>query len=168
MRYLAKIDGRCLLVEIRERDGKMEIAVDGRAVSLDLVELKPRGPLSVLVDGKSFEVDVEKNSEGYIVHLDGRLFECRLEDERLARLRSPASPGGASLKGKELKAPMPGLVLAIHINEGDLVQPGQGLVTIEAMKMENEIRAAFEGTVKSVRVKPGRAVEKNEVMIVFE
>lgn len=168
MRYSAKIDDRSLMVEVNEVSGKLEIKLDGRPVSMDAVELKPPGLFSVLIDNRSVEVEVEKNSGGYLVHLDGRVFECRLEDERLARLKGLTASGDSSHKGKELKAPMPGLVLAVEIKEGDRVHPGQGLVIIEAMKMENEIKVAFEGTAKSIRVKPGKAVEKNEVMIVFD
>jgi len=168
MRYSATIDGKSYVVEVKEISGKAELSLDGRPVSMDAVELKPRGPFSVLIDSRSVEVQVEKNSAGYVVHLDGLAFECRLEDERVARLKGLTASGGGSHRGKELRSPMPGLVLEIGIKEGDRVQAGQRLVTVEAMKMENEIRAAFEGRVKSIRVKPGKAVEKNEVMIVFE
>ena len=63
---------------------------------------------------------------------------------------------------------MPGLVVAIEVKEGEMVKAGQGVAIVEAMKMENELKAKFDGKVKKVRVKPGQAVEKDEVMVIFE
>jgi len=71
-------------------------------------------------------------------------------------------------KEKELKSPMPGLVTAIEVKQGDLVVAGQGVVIVEAMKMENELKAKFDGKVKSIKVKEHQAVDKDEVLIVFE
>jgi len=168
MKYRAKIEDKSYLIEILETDGDWDVRLDGEKISIDVVSVKPPRLFSLLKANRSFDVEVVKNSEGYVVHLEGRTYECVLEDEKIARLKGLTVAGSSLHKGKELKAPMPGLILAVEVKEGDAVKPGQGLVIVEAMKMENEIRALFEAKVKTVKVKPRQAVERNEVLMVFE
>jgi acetyl/propionyl-CoA carboxylase alpha subunit len=168
MKYSVRIHDKTFSVEVRETAGAWHVLLDGKEIPMDAVEVKPPHLYSFLVGNRSFDVEVVKNSEGYIVHLEGRTYECFLEDERVARLKRLAGFPGVSHKDKELKAPMPGLILAVEVKEGDRVKAGQGLVIIEAMKMENEIRASFDAAVKSIKVNAKQAVERNEVLMIFE
>jgi len=168
MKYLAKIEDKSYQVDISEVDGKLRISLDSNPISVDFVQVKPPNFFSFLVDNRSFDVEITKNSESYWINLNGRKYECFLEDERLSRLKDIAGFKKEILHEKELKTPMPGLVLAIEVKEGDLVKTGQGVAIVEAMKMENELKAKFDGKVKKIKVKPGQAVDKDEVLVIFE
>ncbi len=168
MKYIAKVKEKTFKIEIEEKNGKLEVKLNGNPVSIDLIEVKPPNFLSLLVNNQSFDAEILKNSQCYWVSMRGERFECQLEDEKVSKLKELS--GYESREGiqRELKSPMPGLVVAIEVKEGQEVKPGQGLVIVEAMKMENELKAGFKGKVKNIRVKQGKAVEKNEVLIVFE
>jgi propionyl-CoA carboxylase alpha chain len=168
MKYLAKIEDKSYQVDISETDGRLEVALEGKPVSIDFVQVKLPNFFSFLVNNKSFDVEITRNSESYWVSLHGRKYECFLEDEKLSRLKEIAGFKKEVLHEKELKTPMPGLVLAIEVKEGDLVKTGQGVAIVEAMKMENELKAKFDGKVKKIRVKPGQAVDRDQVLVIFE
>lgn len=168
MKYIAKIKEKTFEIEIEEKDGKLEVQLNGSPVSVDLVEVKPPNFLSLLVNNRSFDAEILKDSKGYRVSMGGESFECLVEDERFSKLKELSGFTDKEGIQKELKSPMPGLVVAIEIKEGQEVKPGDGLVIVEAMKMENELKASFKGKVKNIRVKEGQAVEKDEVLIVFE
>jgi biotin carboxyl carrier protein len=168
MKYVAEIEDKNYQIDITETDGKLEVKLDGKPVSVDFAQVKPPNFFSFLVDNRSFDVEIIKNSESYRVNMNGRKYECFLEDEKISRLKDIAGFKKEILHEKELKTPMPGLVLAIEVNEGDLVKTGQGVAIVEAMKMENELKAKFDGKVKKIKVKPGQAVDRDEVLVIFE
>jgi len=168
MQYVAKIEDKSFIININELDGELEVKLDGKQIEVDFVQVKPPNFFSFLVNNKSFDVEIIKNSEGYWVNMDGRKYECFLEDERISKIKDIAGFKKDILQEKEIKTPMPGLVVAIEVKEGDTVIAGQGVAIVEAMKMENELKAKFDGRVKKVKVKPGQAVDKNDVLIIFE
>jgi biotin carboxyl carrier protein len=168
MKYVANIENKSYKVDITEVNGKLKVDLDGKPTSVDFVQVKPPSFFSFLVNNKSFNVEIIKNFESYWVNLNGRKYECFLEDEKLSRLKDIAGFKKEILHEKELKTPMPGLVLAIEVKEGDLVKTGQGVAIVEAMKMENELKAKFDGRVKKIKVKPGQAVDRDEVLVIFE
>lgn len=168
MKYIANIEDKSFEVDIIETDGKLIIKLDGQPVAVDFVQVKPPNLFSFLVNNQSFDVEIVKNAEGYWVNFNGRRYECILEDEKIQRIKDIAGLKKEVLYDRELKSPMPGLVVAIEVKEGEMVKVGQGVAIVEAMKMENELKAKFDGKVKKVRVKPGQTVEKDEVMVVFE
>ncbi|MGB2697967.1 MAG: biotin/lipoyl-containing protein [Candidatus Zixiibacteriota bacterium] len=168
MKYIAKVKEKTFKIDIEEKDGKLEVRLNGKPVLIDLIEVKPPNFLSLLVNNRSFDAEILKDSERYWVSMRARRFECELEDERVSKLKELSWYEGREGVQRELKSPMPGLVVAIEIKEGQEVKPGDGLVIVEAMKMENELKASFKGKVKSIIVKEGQAVEKDEVLIVFE
>lgn len=114
---------------------------------------------------------VVQNREGrgrYTLWVDGYRFEVEALDERTRAIRdlsaATAGPGGPA----PILAPMPGLIVRVNVKAGDRVEAGQGLVVMEAMKMENELRATAAGTVRSVEVSPGTAVEKGAMLVALE
>ncbi len=94
--------------------------------------------------------------------------KLRITDEVDEMLKSLGIDYSDSLKVREVKAPMPGLVLSVIVNQGDIVKKGDNLLVLEAMKMENNIKSPSDGLIKSVAVTKGKAVEKNEVLVLFD
>ena len=168
MKYTVKIDDNAFQIEIKEKDRELELKLDGEVIPFDLAKVGGSNLVSILIDNHSFEAEVSKNADSYEVFLKGERFKCYLEDERTARLKDLVSTKIETGKEKELKSPMPGLVVSIEVQSGDQVKSGQSLVIVEAMKMENELKAKFDAKIKEVKVKPGQTVEKDETLIVFE
>ena len=111
----------------------------------------------VAIEGKIYAVDFNSVS--------GRLYSARVEDERERRLRA-ASRGGAGDQGEyNLKAPMPGLVVSVLVNEGQEVNAGDVLVILESMKMQNELKSPKSGVISRVRVKQGDSVEQRQALL---
>jgi acetyl/propionyl-CoA carboxylase alpha subunit len=162
MRYHVTLAGRTVEVELAP-DG---VRVDGRAVAADL-EAVPDGPVrSLLLDGASHRVVARSLEHGrWDLQLRGRRFGVEVLDERTRQIRAMIGSAGAASGPKPVRAPMPGLVVRVEVAVGDLVQPGQGLVIVEAMKMENELRAETAGRVTAVRIAAGEAVERDQVLI---
>jgi biotin carboxyl carrier protein len=104
----------------------------------------------------------------YTIHLDGFRFEVEALDERTRAIRQLTGSAARPTGPASLSAPMPGLVVRVLVQPGERVQAGQGVVVIEAMKMENELRASAAGVVRTIPVAPGSAVEKGAVLVEFE
>ncbi len=168
MQYVAKVKDKSYKIDINEMDGKLQIEVDGKPVTVDFARIKPSHFYSFLVNNKSFDTEIIKKYESYYVNVNGSKYECVLEDERLSRIKDIAGLKKDVAHEREIKTPMPGLVVSIEVKEGDMVKVGQGVAIVEAMKMENELKATFEGKVKKVKVKPGQAVDKDDVLVIFE
>ena len=101
----------------------------------------------------------------YTLWLDGFRYEVEALDERTRAIRALSGAGKAPSGPAPLVAPMPGMIVRVAVQVGDTVEPGQGLVVMEAMKMENELRATSAGTVKAVLAHPGTAVEKGAILL---
>jgi pyruvate carboxylase subunit B len=168
MKYLVQIEGKRYQVDIREVDGEIRVELDGDPVQADSVYVKGRGFVSFLFNHKSFDLEFSKNKEKVSVFRGGREYECLLEDERSGRLKRLGALKVDTKKEKELRSPMPGLITTIQVKEGDTVVTGQGVVIVEAMKMENELKAKHDGKVKAIKVKKHQAVDKDQLLIVFE
>ena len=114
---------------------------------------------------RTMPVFIDRWNGSYRVVVGGHQFSADVEDSNLHRLRAEV----AGLRGEggpaEIVAPMPGLVLSLEVGEGDSVSKGQGVVVIESMKMENEIRAGVDGVVKKLLVTPGTAVDKGQKLL---
>jgi acetyl/propionyl-CoA carboxylase alpha subunit len=104
----------------------------------------------------------------YTLWIDGYRFEADALDERTRAIRDLSAASAGPVGPAPVRAPMPGLVVRVNVKVGDEVQAGQGLIVMEAMKMENELRATAAGTVKSVEVVAGTAVEKGALLVALE
>ncbi len=123
----------------------------------------------LLLDHRSLVLTVEKEEPGAIrVTHKGQTQRVHLKTERDLLLKRMGIGSDAAEAPSELRAPMPGLVLQINVSVGDEIEPGQGLIVLEAMKMENELRADHSAVVETVHVEPGTAVGKNELLVTFE
>ncbi len=165
MRYFVEVGDEAFDVEV---DGD-RVLVDGEAVEVTLF----RGPSSKVgslrVGHRSHALlEARRKGDERILHLDGEVFRVNLVDERTHLVREMTGGASGSAGPKPLKAPMPGLVVKVEVEAGEAVLPGQGLVIVEAMKMENELTAEVEGVVAHVLVEAGQTVEKDQILLDFE
>jgi biotin carboxyl carrier protein len=167
MAFIARLGEKTYTVDIEEIGKSLyRVSVDG---SEFLVDGKKTGltNYSLIVDNRSFEIEVDVKEDEYRVLVDGRNYHIDLVDERRVRLGGLQSD--IELQGRQnVSVPMPGKIIAVLVAEGDKVEKGQGLVIVEAMKMENEVRCPINGEVKEVRVKTGDSVEAGAVLAVVE
>jgi acetyl/propionyl-CoA carboxylase alpha subunit len=139
-------------------------SLDGLEGQADIREIHP-GVYSILLGARSFEVKIEYGDNGYLVVVDGCRYEIAVRDPR-KRAR-----GGAGLVAAgplKVAAPMPGKVVRVLVEEGQSVENGQGLVVVEAMKMQNEIKAPKAGVIKAVHVRQGGSVSAGQALLVVE
>lgn len=164
VKYYVEVEGKTFEVEI-EQD---EIRVDGELVTMSVEQSGIPELFSVLLDSQSHEVLVQDASGDVNATLNGYNFLLTVQDEAERRLqmgrRTTAAPDGEL----RLEAPIAGLVVEVPVNEGDEVVQGQTMVVLEAMKMENEISAPREATVKTVLVSAGDRVEADQAMMILE
>jgi biotin carboxyl carrier protein len=151
--------------------GRFALVVGGRALEVDAVEVRP-GTWSIVLDGRSHVVALAPGVDGVAVVASGggaapADATVALEDARRARLRRATAAGRPRVKGEQIRAPIAGRVVKLLVAVGDEVAPGQGVVVLEAMKMENEIRAERGGTVTTIEVEPGRSVETSSLLLVL-
>ena len=165
MRYYVTIEGTEHVVEL----GPDGVRIDGDPVDAELAAAAGSPVRHLLLDGRSYRLSAEHQGDGqWSLHHDGFRVEAHVLDERTRAIREMTASAAPQAAAKPLKAPMPGLIVRIEVEPGVHVTPGQGLVIIEAMKMENELRAEAVGCVASVRVAAGQAVEKGQVLIEFQ
>jgi len=165
MKYITTIDGKEYLVEIID---ERHVSVDGKIVAVDFESIEEQPVFSLIVDGKSYESYVYRGEEDLEVLVKGRRYHANVEDERERRLRA-ASGGTVAQSGPfHLKAPMPGLVVAVPVSEGQEVKAGDVLLILESMKMQNELKSPRDGVVKSIHVGPGASVEQRQKMLSVE
>lgn len=164
MNYELKIGGRHRTVEITPASSRLEFRLDGQGVAADVVEVEPN-VFSVLLGDEAFEVRVHQSPQGVRAYVDGREYAAELNDPRQWRR---GAGGSSSAEGRQsIFAPMPGKVVRVLAQPGARIKPGQGLLVVEAMKMQNEIKSPKEGTVERINVKEGQAVNAGEVLAVI-
>jgi len=161
MIFDAVVAGRTVRVEVRGGHGRYTVALDGVPMEVDLVETG-RSFASLLVGGESHEVAIERRPEGYVVHFPADAVAVDLAEPARGALTAAPRPHGPA----RLTAPMPGRVVRVLRGPGADVAAGEGLVVIEAMKMENELRSPRAGRVQEVAVREGQAVEAGALLLV--
>jgi biotin carboxyl carrier protein len=171
LRFQFEVGGRARDVVVRRAERGFEVTVDGRRLQTDLV--RTSSGWSLLVgpgDGgavQSFEVAIEEHPDGATVYVEGQPIQVRMSGAaaRFGRRGSSSEQGPSG--PRRIVAPMPGRVVKVLVKPGDIVDARQGLVVVEAMKMENELRAPAAGTVSEVKVAEGASVEANAVLVVI-
>ena len=165
MKYATAIDGKEYLVEIID---DRHVSLNGKIVEVDFESIDEQPVFSLIIDGKSYESYVYHGEESLEVLVKGRLYHAQVEDERERRLR--AASGGASTQSGpfQLKAPMPGLVVAVPVAEGQEVKEGDVLLILESMKMQNELKSPRDGVVGRIHVAAGDSVEQRQKMLSVE
>lgn len=169
MRYFTKLRGQQEPVPVDIEsvgEGRFVLTLRGERHELDALTLD-HGAVSLLVDGESYSVELEDGGDEIGVLLRNQVTRIDVADERRMRLR--AAGAGFTVEGKQtITSPMPGKVVRILVKVGDEVKEGQGLVVVEAMKMENELKSPKAGKVTELFAKEGSTVENNAKLITVE
>jgi biotin carboxyl carrier protein len=147
-----------------ETGGKCAFSLDGLDGQADIQEIGP-GVYSILLGARSFEVKIEYGESGYWAVVNGRRYQVAVRDPRRLARGEAALAAAGPLK---VTAPMPGKVVRVMVEAGQAVASGQGLVVVEAMKMQNEIKSPKAGVVKAVQVQQGGSVSAGQTMLVVE
>ncbi len=162
MKYITTVNDQEFEVEILD---ERHVAVNGQVYEVDMAAVSGQPLYSLLADHRSFEGYVYETDGQWQVLMGGTLYEARVEDEQLRRLRLAGGGGGKDSGPFLLKAPMPGLVVSVPVTEGQEVKKGDVLVVLESMKMQNELKSPKAGKVEKVRVTAGQTVDQGEVMV---
>ncbi len=163
MKLQIEVAGKMRRVEPTQTAERRIWAIDGQRLEADVAEVSP-GLYSILINGKSCEVRVESLGAELRVMADGRELRLAIQDERAWRRNRG---GSVEAEGRQqVLAPMPGKIVRVLVSAGDSVRAGQGLLVVEAMKMQNEIRAPKSGTIDRVRVAEGQTVNAGEVVVI--
>ena len=164
MRFAATLEDQAHIVEVSEAAGRFRVAVGEDVWEVD-ARLPAQGIWSLLIGGVSYVADVKEEDGWFLVDVNGESYRIRVEEETryIIRTRGGVESGQGGLV---LTAPMPGKIVRIEVEVGQAVKPGDGLLVIEAMKMENEFRAMTAGVVREVRVQVGQAVNAGDVLVV--
>jgi len=165
MRYTAIVGGEEKVVEVVPRESGYRVTIGDRAIEVDAVHLQGLA-VSLIVGTRSYRCDIEPGKDGKIaVLVNDTVHPLEILDERKLRLRRAS--GKFSLEGPQrVDAPMPGKVTRVLVKVGDEVQEGQGLVVVEAMKMENELKSPKAGKVAELHAVEGAAVEAGAKLVV--
>jgi len=167
MKYYAEVGGRTVQLEITEHGKSFLVTISGREVIADLRQVDNLALYSLLLDERSHEVFIEQRRDEFVVVIAGERYRVKVQDERAKRL-SEVAPQAMAHEGETvIRAPMPGLVVALDVRPGDKVRKGQGLLVLEAMKMENEMRSPRDGTVRTVYVNKGDRVEHGRDLMII-
>jgi acetyl/propionyl-CoA carboxylase alpha subunit len=164
------------IVQLNDEQKSVSLDADGASyeseavVRAELADI-PGSPVRMVKIGTHVYRVVIEEREGrgrYTLWVDGYRFDAEALDERTRAIRALSAANATPLGPAPIKAPMPGLIVRVNVQVGDRVEAGQGVVVMEAMKMENELRAIAGGTVKSVGVVPGATVEKGALLVALE
>ena len=164
MLFDATVDGRTLRVEVRGRDGRYVVTLDGRALEVDHQETGPHFA-SLIIGGRSYEAGLEKRPDGYNVVLAEDVLYVEIHG---ASQGAAAAPRKAATGPARVVAPMPGRLVRVLVQPGQQVEAGDGLLVMEAMKMENELRSPRAGRVAELLVREGQTVETAALLVVVE
>ena len=165
MRYYVTLDDRTYEVDLTGEVPR----VDGEAVEAELNQVPGTPTRLLLVDGRSHTLVARRGeTDAWDLYLDGERFDAHVVDERTRAIREMTGQSAADLGPRPIRAPMPGLVVRLFVEEGDRVEAGQSVAIVEAMKMENDLKAESDGVVSTVRVAVGEPVEKGAVLVEFE
>ena len=151
------------------------ISVEGKEIELDRTSLKagnitnlPNNRISLITGNRSYTskvLQVNTADKKVTLQMDGKCYQIKIQDELDMQLKTMGFNNSSARKLKEIKAPMPGMVLEVNVQEGNQLEAGSKLLVLEAMKMENVIVLPAGSRIKKILVKKGEAVQKNQVLM---
>lgn len=164
MLYDVFIDGKNYRLELDRTEGRWSCRLDGHAVDVDAVLARPE-VLSLRIGDQAYEIKSEHVANDWHVWVGSARFACEVRDPRALRSRARAADDRGPRK---LTAPMPGKVVRVLLREGDAVEAGAGVLVVEAMKMQNEIKSPKKGTIQKMLAAEGVAVNAGDVLAIVE
>jgi biotin carboxyl carrier protein len=164
MTYDIAIDGKHYRLELEQVDGRWTCRLNGRDVEVDAV-LARRDVLSLRIGNRAYEVKCERVGNDTHLWVGSMRYAAEVRDPRSLRGRARAADEHGP---KRLTAPMPGKVVRIMVAEGDEVEFGAGVLVVEAMKMQNEVKSPKKGTIRKIQVQEGAAVNAGDVLAIVE
>jgi len=166
MKYEVVLAGKTRIVELARQDGAWEFSLDGNIIDVNAVEVAPN-TFSILLKGESHQIRIAPRPDGSLtVHTGLAEYHAEVIDPRSWRGRRH---GALEAEGRQqIAAPMPGKVVRLLVKAGDAVEAGQGLLVVEAMKMQNEIRSPKSGKIEKLFATEGQAVNAGEVLLWVE
>jgi len=167
MKYIVQLNDERKGVSLDQDGVRYEGGWSARA---ELSDIEGSPVRMVKLGSQVYRVVVQKRQGRgkYTLWVDGYRFDAEALDERTRAIRDLSAASAGPVGPTPILAPMPGLIVRVNVKAGDKVQAGQGVVVMEAMKMENELRATVAGTVRSVEISPGTAVEKGALLVALE
>lgn len=165
MTYDITIDGKNHRLELNRSDGRWQCRLDGRELQMDAI-LSRRDVLSVIIEGKSYEVKRELSAADLHLWVGPVRYAAEVRDPR--SLRSRKGAGAEEAGPRKLVAPMPGKVVRVLVAEKTQVEAGQGIIVVEAMKMQNEIKSPKAGVVQKLVASDGAAVNAGDILAIVE
>ena len=161
MKYVTILNNEQYEIEILD-DGTL--LVNGHPHEVDFLPLG-QSLFSIITDNNSLQAVIEEEAGMVDVQLEGRVYQTRVLDERAMLMANRR--GGLSTGSGELPSPMPGLIVKVNVETGQVVQQGQTVIILESMKMQNELKAPIDGTVSEINCATGDTVDKNDVLMVI-
>jgi biotin carboxyl carrier protein len=168
LKYKVRIADEDVELEVRHSGDSTEVRLGDRTILADLVRIAGSPVYSLVLDGKSHEVSAHRRGEKFELVLAGENYRADVLDERAMRIAEATGDVVGQHSGETVLAPMPGVVIGIAVAVGDAVEAGQGVLTLEAMKMENELKSSAAGVVKQIKVEVGQGVAQGEPLVVIE
>jgi biotin carboxyl carrier protein len=168
VKYKVHVGDQDIELEIRHSGETTEVALGERTLKADLIHIPRSSVYSLILDGQSYEVSAHRHNGRFELVLRGEVYEADVMDERAMRIAEATGDVVQTRTGETILAPMPGVVVGIGVAVGDTVEPGQGVVTLEAMKMENELKCTVAGTVCKIMVECGKGVAQGQPLLVIE
>jgi len=165
MKYEVTVEGETFLIEIEDEE---KVLVNGQAHAVDMQSIDGLSLYSLLVDNNSYEAFIEEEEGHFQVLLQtGEMYSVQVKGgrPRLTIVKKPFRIPGVETT---IKAPMPGLVIDVLVTEGQQIVAGEVLVILESMKMENELRAEWDGTVRSIHVRPGDVAGQDQALVTVQ
>jgi len=164
MTYEIAIDGKNHRLDLDQADGRWTCRLDGREIEVDAVLARPN-VLSLRLGNKAYEVKCERVGGDVHIWVGSRRFSTEVRDPRSLRSRARAADDHGPRK---LTAPMPGKVVRVMLAQGSEVEAGGGVLVVEAMKMQNEVKSPKKGTIQKILVSEGAAVNAGDVLAIVE
>lgn len=163
--YIAKVNNDIFEIEASGE----HFVVNGKPVAFDIGRVD-KDYFHILLDSQSYRaeiVEADPATKRYTIKVNGKHYQVTLQDKFDVLLEKMGMNATSGARVNNVRAPMPGLIIELKVKDGDLVKSGDTLLILEAMKMENIIRSPGDATVRSVKVRMGEGVEKNQVLIEF-
>lgn len=164
MAYIVKVDEKEYKVEIKKESNNLKIQLDDKEFQCEIVSGDTDSQLTLIIDNKPYSIFLDSDSR---ILVNGEEYVTEVIDEQIQKLIK-ATPEATHKKEVTITAQMPGLIIEVEVKEGDKITAGQGLIVVEAMKMQNEMNAPRDGIVKKVYVQKGQTVNNRDILIAIE